>query len=348
MNSTDSEDINYDLFILNEKNKYLTKKYVETTLAKYGVKHKVKSLETFQKAMIHKSYMLREPEYWRSQRSKKTNKDLDPIDDPSNAIPLMDKSYERLEFLGDAVIHLILAEYFFTRYENEDEGFMTRLRTKIENGNTLAQLSRAVGIDEYVLVSRFIEKNGGRTNNLDLLEDTFEAFMGALFLDGGFPPCQRFFITLIEDKIDLAKLLHTETNYKDVLLQYFHRMRWADPKYGVMDITGPENNKLFTVYVMKRENKTDDGDIVGIGIGSSKKKGEQEAAKKALIKFGEVKEDEGYGSDSVEEMTDDEFDDSVEEFEEEDEKDELKCKKCKKEFRKPFTLKRHVERYCKG
>lgn len=301
VNSTD-----YDMYILNEKNKYITSFYIETTLLKYGVNYKVNSLDTFQKAMIHKSYMKKDDQFWKTQRSKKTNKDLDPIENPELAIPLMAKSYERLEFLGDAVIHLILADYFYNRYEDEDEGFMTRLRTKIENGDTLAKLSKAIGLDEYVLISRFIEKNNGRNNNLDLLEDTFEAFIGALFLDGGFSPCKVFFVTLIEDKIDLAKLLHIETNYKDVLLQYCHQMRWSDPVYSVMDITGPENRKCFTVCVLRRERKTDDGEIVGIGMGSSKKKGEQEAAKKALISFNTVKDDEGYGSDSVEECSDDE------------------------------------------
>lgn len=280
------------LYILNEENTLITSKYIENILKQYGVKHKVNDISHFEKAMVHKSYMLRDEEYWKTQRSKNTNVDLDPIKDPSLAIPLQIHSYERLEFLGDSVIHMILAEYFYKRYEDENEGFMTRIRTKIENGDTLAHLCKAIGLDKYILISRYIEKNNGRENNGSILEDAFEAFIGALKLDGCFEYCNTFLIKLIEKEIDLAQILHMENNFKDLLLQYFHQRKWQDPKYDVMDISGPDNKKKFSMYVKKKETPRDDGEIVGMGVGASKKKGEQEAARQALIYYKVIKEDD--------------------------------------------------------
>ena len=287
----DIENIDPTYFILNEKNQYITREYIEDILKKYSVEHKVKHLETFKRALIHKSYLLRDEEYYKQNRTKNTNKDLDPIEDPLKAIPLQNESYERLEYLGDSVIHLILADYLFRRYEKEDEGFMTRLRTKIENGETLAELAKIMGLNKYILLSRYIEKNGGRENNKSILEDSFEAFMAALFLEANFEPCKKFLIQLIEQEIDFAQILNTETNFKDCLLQLFHKRGWEDPSYGVLDISGPDHKKQFTMYVKCRKNPRDDGEIVGIGRGGSKKKGEQSASREAMKHFGVLKDE---------------------------------------------------------
>ena len=326
-NNDNYQDNTYDnvdtsLYILNEKNVLITKNYINDILKRYGVNHNVKNVATFQRAMIHTSYLIRDEEYWKTHRSKNTNKDLEPIDDPSKAeIQLQTESYERLEFLGDSVIHLILAEYFFKRYENQAEGFMTRLRTKIENGDTLAYLTKSIGLDKYIVLSRYIEVNEGRSNNASILEDAFEAFMGALFLDGGFEPCKSFMTKLMEDKIDFAQLLHKETNFKDMLLQYFHQRGWLDPKYGQLDVSGPDHKKIFTMYVKRKKTQTDDGDIVGMGMGTSKKKGEQKAAFEALKFYQVIKNDDDEDSDTCEEYSS--FDDSDEEFDTIDEIDTI-------------------------
>lgn len=285
-------DQDSELFILNENNQYITAEYIENMLKTYDVNIKVKHLDIFQKAMIHKSYLKRDEEYYKKNKTKNTNKDLDPINDPSKAIPLQNESYERLEFLGDSVIHLVLATYLFKRYENQDEGFMTRLRTKLENGDTLYEFTKIIGLNKYILISRYIDKNGGRENNTSILEDTFEAFIGAMYLEFGFDPCKKFIMRLIEDEVDFAQLLSTETNFKDSLLQLFHKKGWSDPTYGVLDISGPDHKKQFTMYVKSKKNKRDDGEIVGLGVSTSKKKGEQEAAKQALIHFGVIKEED--------------------------------------------------------
>jgi len=286
-----SDELNPELYILNENNKLITKEYIEDMLKKYGVEIKITNLELFQKAMIHKSYIIHDDEYYKKNKTKNTNKELEPINDPNKAVPLQTQSYERLEFLGDSVIHLILAGYLYKRYEEENEGFMTRLRTKLENGDTFYEFTKIIGLNKYILLSKYIDINNGRENNVNILEDTFEAFIGALFLEFGFEPCKIFVIKLIEDVVDFAQLLSNETNYKDTLLQYYHQMGWDDPTYGALDISGPDHKKVFTIFVKQKKNKRDDGEIVGIGVSSSKKRGEQEAAKQALIHYGLIQEE---------------------------------------------------------
>lgn len=315
INNINSLDNNIDptLFILNEKNKLITKDYIENTLENYGVPYKVTDIDHFQKSMVHTSYQIRDPTSQVKNKTKKKTptQKLEPIKDPSLAIPLQKRSYERLEFLGDSVLHLVLADYLYKRYETQNEGFMTRLRTKIENSDTLASLCMNIGLDKYILLSKYIEINNGRQNNTSILEDSFEAFMGALVLDGGFNICQKFMINLMERELDFAEILHTETNFKDHLLQYFHQMRWEDPTYGVLDISGLDHRKKFTVYIMCRKVPLDDGEIVGQGIESSKKKGEQEAARQALIRFGQIKEDNDSDDDSIIDLSDDDLDNHI-------------------------------------
>ncbi len=307
MQSDSSSDTDPSLYILNENNKWITEKYIINLLAKYGVKIKVNDIDLFRRATIHTSYLQQNVEEYKKSTHKRSNSDLEPISDPDTAIPLQERSYERLEFLGDAVLHLILADYIWTRYENEFEGFMTRLRTKIENSDTLAELANAIGLNEYILISRFMDMNDARNKNQHIQEDMFEAFLGALYKNSGYEVCRDFFYNLMEEKVDFAEILHTETNFKDLLLQYFHKMRWADPIYGSVDVSGPEHAKVFYMYVKWKKTVRDDGQIVGYGHGSSKRKGEQEAARQALIHFGEIRDVTDSDSDTCETLPDDDI-----------------------------------------
>jgi dsRNA-specific ribonuclease len=323
-----NEDLKY---ILNEKNKLITYEFIENLMAKFNIELKIENIGVFQEAMIHISYLIRDENFYKNNKTKPyqiQSNDIEPLDDISKAIPLQKKSYERLEFLGDSILHSVFADYLFTRYDNVDEGFMTKLRTKIENGNTLSILSRKVGLNEYVMISRYVEKNGGRETNENILEDVFEAFIGALFLEVGFDICKKFLTTLIEKEIDLAQLLYQETNFKERLLQYFHLRKWADPIYGCLDVSGPENKKMYTMYVKCRKSLQDEGEIVGIASSSAKKKAEQLSAKAAMEHFGVYKESNGDDYDDIiEELS--ESDSSLDEYESESE-DEMK--KNKKEL----------------
>jgi dsRNA-specific ribonuclease len=286
LSPANTERIDYVLYLLNENNKYITKKFIEGLLKTYRVNYKIKNLQTFQHAMTHISYLKRDYENDKTLKNLK-EKNIEPISNPNDAIPLQTVSYERLEFLGDSVIHLVLADYLFKRYLDEDEGFMTRLRTKIENGQTLAELAKKMRLHEYVLIARNVEAIGGRDKNQHIFEDSLEAFVGALWLDSNsdFSLLRSFVTNLIEDEVDIPTLLHKETNYKDTLLQYYHRMKWPDPQYELIEKVGPDN-KIFKMCV-----KDANGDIAGIGTGNSKKKGEQEAASSALLKFGVIQLD---------------------------------------------------------
>lgn len=303
-------DNNSDESVLNMNNKMITKKYIVDLLQKYGVgKYVVKNLETFKTATTHISYLKKElrnenkiekvvkMNEQKNMESNINNNDLEvkrntnikeQINKTNIIVELRDESYERLEFLGDSVIRLILSEYIYDRFPLEREGFMTKLRTKIESGKMLAELSRIIGLIDYVLISQSIEKNG-RENNLEIMEDVLEAFMGALHLDGGYSVCKTFFVKLIENYIDISEAINNENNYKNVLMIYYHKWGWTAPEYQAKKKNS--NNKFVIAvkgYIVLSDG-TKEWANVAEGIGDTKKKAEQDAAKNALIKYSIVK-----------------------------------------------------------
>lgn len=292
------EDGELLMYVLNEKNEYITKQFIETTLKKFGVVHTVKNLRNFQISMTHESYIIRDLKADRLPKLiKEKNLEPIPLELKTKTIPLQKESYERLEYLGDAVIHLILAEYIFKRYPDEKEGFMTKLRTKIENGEVLAKFAKIMGLNKYVLIARNLEQINGREKNYSILEDSFEAFIGCLFEESNLDKCRTLVITLMEQEMDFSELIHIETNFKDLLLQYYHKMHWPDPEYfnvNTTDVTKDNSiKKIFKVHVTgydKNKNNQLEWHVVGEGFGFAKKKAEQEAARKALIKFNQLKE----------------------------------------------------------
>ena len=179
---------NYEKYVLNEKNKYITTKDIQTIFSKVDFNHEPKNLKNFQTAMIHKSYL---KNFQLNDKTIKALKEIDPINTKyiKNCIPLQEKCYETLEFLGDAVIHHVFADYLFRRYEGKDQGFLTVLRIKLEKGSTLNYLARIISLDRFVIIARNIELAGGRNNNGSILEDVFEAFIGALSLETTFENC---------------------------------------------------------------------------------------------------------------------------------------------------------------
>jgi ribonuclease-3 len=296
-------------YILNEKNRIITEKFIRETLGNYGIDYKVNDIRIFQIAMTHPSYILKD---WTLSKNFKLifmginlieGDMLLPISEQNRnmAVSLGKTSYERLEFIGDSVLRLIISDYLFIRYKDMQEGDLTRLRSQLENGSALAEMTRRIGLNKYVLLSRNHEVNKAREKNEKIQCDIFEAFIAALYYDTcgikyedigknqelisfdrgiGFGICYNFVTSLIEDEIDLTLLLETDTNYKDEILQEFHRRNWGDPKYGLMEVivdSTKMGKKYFKMYV--RDNE---GNIIGQGIGSSKQRGEKLAAKKAL------------------------------------------------------------------
>jgi len=196
--------------------------------------------------------------------------------------PYEPASNERLEFLGDAVFNLIVGGYLYEKYPDKDEGFMTRLRTKIVRDTHCVKFSKLIGIGQYVLTGSIVKRDNVGSVNDKLLEDAFEAFLGAIYLDLGFPFAKAFVSNLIDKHVDL-KLLHYEDNHKDEIMRVC-QMKGIDlPEYKVISLDGPPHKREFTVQV---ELKIDD--IVhkmGIGRGTNKRMAEQEAAKNTLEMF---------------------------------------------------------------
>ena len=213
---------------------------------------------------------------------------------PEGALELMNEDYERLEFLGDAVVSIVVAKYLYERFPDEDEGFLTKMRTKLVNGEMLGFLASKLGFGEFAIMSRHIEdKCKGRTSQ-HILEDIFEAFVGAMFLDFneidnynlldnfysgiGFQICEKFIMHVIEEHVDFSELILKNNNYKEMLNKYFKETYESAINFSEVSVDGGLNDRLYTINVLDNKNN-----ILGTGIGKSKKKAEQYACKDTLI-----------------------------------------------------------------
>lgn len=179
-------------------------------------------------------------------------------------------SYERLEFLGDSVLHVIVSEYLYERYDNEDQGFLTRLRMKIENCDSLARIAKCLGFNKYISIEKELITDS-------ILEDVVEAFIGATFLENGLNFTKKLMIAIIEEYNDLSNLLYYDDNYKDILLRYFHQKNLGNPIY---ECHGREQQKFKMIVKDKNNN------ILGIAFSYNKQKAEQYASRDALINVG--------------------------------------------------------------
>jgi dsRNA-specific ribonuclease len=281
------KDGDFKNHILNEKNIPITENFINKIFKKYSFSHKVQNLQNFQIAMTHVSYLNKSIV---KDKTAKLLKDVEPISKEKRhlAMPLQQRDYNTFEYYGDSVIHLILTQYLYNRYLTKDSGFLTKLRTKLEKAETLSILSKKIGFDRYVVIGRNMEQNNARENDVHLTEDIFEAFIWALFLETNYEKCKEFMINLIEREIDFAELISSDDNYKEKIMQYFHKMKWKDPKYieKVEDRKTSANchNQEFVIQLINQENNT----IIGIGTGNTKSKAEQNAAYCALVQLKEI------------------------------------------------------------
>ncbi len=178
---------------------------------------------------------------------------------------------ERLEFLGDAILDAVVAEYLYTQFPNEKEGFLTQTRAKIVNGDNLGKLAKTLGLDQFIIsyASNF-------NNNKHILGDAFEALIGAIYLDHGYRAVKKFvFKQLINKHIDLGEVVSTDHNYKSRLIELAQK----DKKEIVFDTNQStvEDSLPVFVSVILLDKKE-----IAKGHGSSKKEAEQNAAKKSL------------------------------------------------------------------
>ncbi len=190
----------------------------------------------------------------------------------------MDSSNERLEYLGDAVVDLIVGKYLFNKFPNEDEGFLTKTRSMLVNKSALFDAAERINLEDYLLVSENFSKalpDGSKT----VLSDAYEAIVGAIYLDKGLKKAEKFLMkSLLEPSFEITGYLN-DNNYKSQLLEYAQKQRLENLEYNVIKEEGPQHKKLFTVQV-KINNE-----ILGTGNGKNKRSAEQVAAKNALQKI---------------------------------------------------------------
>lgn len=183
---------------------------------------------------------------------------------------------EPLEFLGDAVLNFVVAERILRRRPELDEGAMTRLRASLVNTHRLAKEALALDLGRAVRLGRGEERSGGR-QKLSILADAVEAILGAVYLDSGIRSARRLVLRLFGDEIDTARE-KTPSNWDPkTRLQELLQGRGAElPLYRLVGHTGPDHSRQFIVEVVI------DGNVMGTGRGSAKKRAEQEAATAAL------------------------------------------------------------------
>lgn len=254
----------------NEHNVLLQPKDLMNLLSEYGVSQSYKCIDVYRCAMVHKSYCTRKNENFVEGN----------VTCPANCIPLQEESNERLEFLGDSVLGMVIASYLYERYPDENEGFLTRLRTKIVNGKMLAHLCKLVGLEKFILLSKQIEDNNGRTIS-NILEDAFEAFIAAIFLDYGFETVKEWIINVVETHLDFSELIRQNTNYKDQILKYFQQNYGHLPRFYEIDVdSNTFNHKVFKVCLKDKHDN-----VISVGTGKSKKEAENDASQNALKKL---------------------------------------------------------------
>lgn len=185
------------------------------------------------------------------------------------------ETYERLEFLGDAVLDLIVTEIIFEKYPKENEGFLTKLRAKIVRGDTLYEMAKKLELSQFLEVG---ERAAGQGIELSksVLSDVYEALVAAIYISGGYEKAREFVSSHIRRFIDFDKMVTNIDNYKSLLMEYSQAEKLELPRYKVISEDGPGHDKTFHVAVYIGNKK------LGEGKGKSKKQAEQAAAKDAL------------------------------------------------------------------
>lgn len=189
------------------------------------------------------------------------------------------KSNERLEFLGDSVLSIIVSQYLFELYKNKQEGDLTKLRASLVCEKTLAEFARSIDLGGHLLLGRGEQNTGGRERP-SILSDAFEAVIAAIFLDGGMEEAKKFVLSFVIEELK-KPAARTTSDYKTTLQEIVQQNGEERLEYVLVAETGPDHNKRFTVEVHLNSN------VIGKGSGRSKKLAEQQAARQALELMGE-------------------------------------------------------------
>lgn len=187
-------------------------------------------------------------------------------------IQISGQSNERLEFLGDAVLELLVSEFLYDAYPEEDEGALTRYRAALVRTETLGQLGRELELDSKIHVRD--EQDANLSDSV--IADTFEAYIGALYLDQGLPSCKQFLQNYLFPKLEAIVGDDDGKDAKTLLQEKVQALGQSAPSYRTVNEEGPDHAKVFTVEVSISEHQSQ------IGTGTSKQRAEQDAASKLL------------------------------------------------------------------
>jgi ribonuclease-3 len=196
-----------------------------------------------------------------------------------------EKNNERLEYLGDAVLELSISEYLFKNYQLS-EGQMTRLRASIVCSESLSKAAMKLHLGDYLFLGKGEIASGGRYRQ-SILENTFEALMGAVFMDSNYENTKKIIYSTLKENIKLALDGHLNNDYKTALQEFIQQKQNQSIEYILDRTAGPEHDKIF--YVTLSIN----GQNCASGVGKTKKEAEQDAAKKVLYKKLESAQDKG-------------------------------------------------------
>lgn len=213
--------------------------------------NKFKNSEYFDHAMTHRSWI--------------------------NENPGVRTSNERLEFLGDAILELIVSDYIYHKFPEKEEGFMTALRANMVNTVNLASVARKLGLGNEILLSKGEEQGNGRESD-SLLADTTEALIGAIYLDRGLEDAKEFITQNLLKELP-EKLSMPLKDAKSRLQEAVQADGYPTPKYKVVSESGPDHDKEFVIEVLVGDEE------IATGSGKSKNKAEQSAAEAALAKL---------------------------------------------------------------
>ena len=187
-------------------------------------------------------------------------------------------SNERLEFLGDSVLSIVVSQYLFEHLTHLPEGELTKIRASLVCEKSLYEFAKQIDLGEHILLGKGEENTGGR-ERVSILADAFEAVIAAVFLDGGLEAARRHILKFIPKDIDDRKPV-SFSDHKTILQEIIQKNPEEKVEYKLVGQSGPDHNKAFKVQVRLNSN------VIGTGIGRSKKEAEQMAAKEALELMG--------------------------------------------------------------
>ena len=213
------------------------------------IEYRIRTENHFVRALLHRSYL---------QQNRSAG-----------------SSNERMEFLGDSILNLIVGEYLYNHYPVAEEGDLTKMRSRLVNRKALAAYAKAIRLADFILTSPSASSGLGKGQDT-ISADTFEAIIAAIYLDGGFDEARRFVERRVLSAVKSGAVLTADDNYKSMLLEYAQANGLGIPRYTIVLEEGPDHDRTFTVEVSLSDGRR------GRGKGKNKKEAEQAAASRAL------------------------------------------------------------------